>query len=63
MSAFDWLRKNNKYDFQLANMFVQRKFFKFFITKENKVRTVEFVAIPIVLSSKALLHKNIAVQT
>ena len=35
MSAFDWLRTNNKYDFLLANRYAQRKFFKFFITKEN----------------------------
>ena len=49
MSAFDWLKINNKYDFQLANRFAQREFFKFFITKDNQVRTDEFAAILILL--------------
>ena len=35
MSAFDWLRMNNKYDFRLSNRFSQREFFKLFITKDN----------------------------
>ena len=35
MSALDWLKINNKYDFQLDNRFAQRKFFKFFITEDN----------------------------
>ena len=35
MSAFDWLRINNKYDFGLTNSFPQREFFKFFITKDH----------------------------
>ena len=39
MSAFYWLRINNKYDFQLANRFAQQKFFKFFVIKDNSVKT------------------------
>ena len=35
ISAFNWLRINNKYDFELANRFAQRKFFKFFLTKDH----------------------------
>ena len=35
MSAFDWFRKNNKYDFQLANRLVQHEFFNFFRAKDN----------------------------
>ena len=53
MSAFDWVRINNKYDLQLANRFAQHEFFKSFITKDNKVRTNEVAAIPI-LPSKSL---------
>ena len=41
MTAFDWFRINNKRGFQLSNRFAQRKFFKFFITKDNDVRTDE----------------------
>ena len=55
MSAFDWLRINNKYDFRLANRFAEREFFKFFITKDNQVRTDEFAAIPILLPFKSLV--------
>ena len=56
MSAFDWLRINNKYDFRLANRFAQHIFFKFFKTKNNKARTDEFAAITILLPSKSLLQ-------
>ena len=35
MCAFDWFRINNKYDFQQADTFAQREFFKFFITKDR----------------------------
>ena len=54
MSAFDWLRINNKCGFQLAKKFAQREFFKFFKTKENYIRTGEFAAILIFLPSKSL---------
>ena len=40
MSAFDWLRINNKCDFRLGNRFAQREFFKFFITKVCNFVTV-----------------------
>ena len=33
MSAFDWLRINNKYDFRSTNRFAQREFFKSSIRK------------------------------
>ena len=39
MYAFDWLKINNKCDFRLANRFAQWEFFKFFITKDDQVRT------------------------
>ena len=52
MSAFNWLRINNKKDFRLASRFAQREFFKFFIPKDNYVRTNEFAAIPILSPSK-----------
>ena len=58
MSTFDWLRINNKHDFSLAKRFAQRELFKFFITKDNYVRTDEFAAIPILLLSKSLLKTN-----
>ena len=35
MSALDFLKINNKYDFRLANRFAQGEFFKFCITKDN----------------------------
>ena len=35
MSAFDWLRIDNRHDFRLANRFEQREFLKFFTTKHN----------------------------
>ena len=35
MSAFDWLRINNKSDFRLANRFALREFLKFFIKKSK----------------------------
>ena len=35
MPTFYWLRINNKYDFRLANRFVEREFFKFFLRKDN----------------------------
>ena len=35
MTAFDWLRINNKCGFRLANRFAEREFFKFFITKDD----------------------------
>ena len=35
MSAFNWLRINNKCDFRLAKKFALREVFKFFITKDN----------------------------
>ena len=35
MTAFDWLRINNKYGFRLTNRFAEHKFFKFFTTKDN----------------------------
>ena len=44
MTAFDWLRINNKCGFRLANKFAERDFFKSFITKDNQVRTDEFAA-------------------
>ena len=34
MTTFDWLKINNKGGFRLGNKFVQRKFVKFFITKD-----------------------------
>ena len=47
MSAFDWLRINNTYDFQLANRFAQRQFFKFFLTKVNyKLEPINFPRFP-----------------
>ena len=52
MSAFDWLRMNNKYGFQLANRFARTEFFNLFVTKDNGVRTDEFAAIVILLPSK-----------
>ena len=55
MFVFDWLTINTKCDFRLANRFAQREFFKFFITKDNKVRNDEFAAIPILLTSKFLV--------
>ena len=54
MSAVDWFRINNKCDYQLANRFAQREFSKFFITKDNLIRTDDFAAIPILLPSKSL---------
>ena len=54
MSAVDWFRINNKCDYQLANRFAQREFSKFFITKDNLIRTDDFAAIPIFLPSKSL---------
>ena len=33
MSAFDWLRINNKSNFRLTNRFAQREFLKFFIRR------------------------------
>ena len=53
MSVFDWLRINNKCGFRLAFRFAQHEFLKLFITKDNKVRTDEFAAIPILLQSKS----------
>ena len=47
MTAFDWLRINIKCGFQLANRLAECKFFKFFITKDNYVRTNEFSVIHI----------------
>ena len=35
MSAFDWLKINNKSDFRLANRFAQREFLKFFIKRSK----------------------------
>ena len=35
MTAFDWLRINDKCGFRLANRFAEREFFKFFIPKDN----------------------------
>ena len=35
ITAFDGVRINNKFGFQLAKRFAQREFFKFFITKDN----------------------------
>ena len=35
MTAFDWLRINNKCGFRLAKRFAEGEFFKFFITKDN----------------------------
>ena len=58
ISPFDWLRINNKCGFRLANKFAQRKFFKFFITKDNWVRTDEFASIPILLPFKSLDKRN-----
>ena len=54
MSAVDWFRINNKCDYQLANRFAQREFSKFFITKDNLIRTDDFAAIPILLPYKSL---------
>ena len=54
-SVFDWLRINNKCGFQLANRFAQSEFFKFFITKDNLVKTDELPAIPTILPSKSLI--------
>ena len=56
MSAFDWFRINNKYGFRLAKKPAQRKFFKFFITKDNSVRIDESAAMPILFLSKSLLY-------
>ena len=35
MTVYDWLRINNKRDLQLVNRFAERKFLKFFVTKDN----------------------------
>ena len=35
ITAFEWVRINNKCGFRLANRFEQREFLKFFITKDN----------------------------
>ena len=35
ITALDWLRINNKSGFRLANRFAQRKFLKFFVTKDD----------------------------
>ena len=35
ITAFDWLRINNKCGFRLASRIAQREFFKFCITKDN----------------------------
>ena len=46
MYAFDWLKINNKCDFRLANRFAQWEFFKFFITKDDQVRTNKLPRFP-----------------
>ena len=56
MSAFDWLRINYKSGFRLSSRFALRGFVKFFITKDNLVRTDEFAAIPILLPTKSLMN-------
>ena len=58
MSAFDWLKINNKCGFRLDKRFVQPEFLKRFITKDNLVRTNEFAAIPILFTSKSLRVHN-----
>ena len=35
LSAFDWLRINNKSGFRLANIFAQHKLLKLFLTRDN----------------------------
>ena len=55
MTAFDLVRINNKCDFRLANRFAEPEVFKFFIKKDNQVRTYEFAAIPVLLTSKSLM--------
>ena len=44
MSAFDWLRINNKNGFRLANRFTQPEFFKFFRddTHMTSMKIVQF---------------------
>ena len=57
MSAFDWFRVNNKYDFRLANRFAQHEFFKFFITKDNYLLKHRVcTCIVAALSSKKSIH-------
>ena len=60
ISAFDWLKVNNKRGFRLANSTVQRQFFKFFITKNILVRSDEFVSIPILSPFKFMIYDKIS---
>ena len=48
------LVQNKQCGFRLANKFAQHEFFKFFITKDDSVRTNEFARIPIFFPSKPL---------
>ena len=63
MTAFDWLRINNKCGFWLANRFAESEFFKFFTVKDNWVRTDEFATIPILLPSKSLRTRRAICDT
>ena len=46
MTAFNWLRINNKCGFRLANRFAEREFFKFFITKITRLEPMNLPWFP-----------------